>query len=439
MLWTAMLLPCAVDPPNPPDPDALQAVAVWALQFTPRVAVCDECVLMEVEASTRLFGGKRALRDRVVCEAAELGVTQVAWAPTGLAALALARAGRENGLRQPLPQILDVLPMDSLSAVRPHAVTLAQAGCRTLGDVRALPRAGLSRRFGKAVLQALDQAYGHASEAYAWQTLPETFEARLELPFRVEHAPALLHGARRLLVQMCGWLAARQAGVTTFTLHWAHDTMRSKSAGDGGSLTIGTADASRDLEHLCRLLAEHLAHVALLAPVGELTLRADQVQAQAGRNASLLPDTVEDGEALHLVLERVAARLGPEAVKRCVPREDHRLEWMNHWQPASRPVPRKPAPSSPLPQPTWLLPEPLRLSVRNHRPVYQGELQLLAGPQAIEAGWWDRDETAGHGRIVVRDYWLAESRHAGLLWIFQVRLQEGLADGPAWFLHGIFG
>ena len=131
MLWTALLLPCAVDPPNPPDPDALQAVAVWALQFTPRVAVCDECVLMEVEASTRLFGGKRALRDRVVCEAAELGVTQVAWAPTGLAALALARAGRENGLRQPLPQILDVLPMDTLSAVRPHAVTLAQAGCRT--------------------------------------------------------------------------------------------------------------------------------------------------------------------------------------------------------------------------------------------------------------------------------------------------------------------
>ena len=416
---------------------------MWALQFTPRVAVCDESVLMEVEASARLFGGKRTLRDRVVSESAELGVTQVAWAPTGLAALALARAGRENGLRLPLPQILDALPMGTLSAVRPHAVTLAQTGCRTLGDVRALPRAGLSRRFGKALLQALDQAYGHASEAYAWQTLPEQFEARLELPFRVEHAPALLQGARRLLVQMCGWLAARQAGVNRYTLLWAHDTMRSKSAGDGGSLSIGTAEASRDLEHLCRLLAEHLAHVGLLAPVGDLILRADQVQALSGRNVSLLPDTIDDGEALHLVLERVAARLGPEAVKRCVPRADHRLEWMNHWQPASRPVPRKPPPCSPLPQPTWLLNEPLRLTVRNHRPVYQGELQLLAGPQAIEAGWWDRDEAAGHGRGVVRDYWLAESRHAGLLWIFQARGQGGPAgepaDGPAWFLHGIFG
>ncbi|MGQ3053016.1 MAG: DNA polymerase Y family protein, partial [Roseateles sp.] len=119
----------------------------------------------------------------------------------------------------------------------------------------------------------------------------------------------------------------------------------------------------------------------------------------------------------------------------CRVHEDHRQEWMAHWQPVAKPVPRKPAGSSDLPQPTWALREPLKLAIRNQRPVYQGELQLLAGPQRIESGWWDRDEIAGQGRLVVRDYWLAESRHAGLLWLFQTRQD----DSVAWYLHGIFG
>lgn len=414
-------------------------MAVWALQFTPRVAISEDAVVMEVEASTRLFGGKRALRDRVVAGAAELGVQQVSWSTTSLAAHVQARCGIEDGFKRPLQDLLDGLPMECLSAVRPHATTLAQIGCRTLGDVRRLPRAGLARRFGKELRLAIDQAYGHAPEAHEWQTLPDTFCGRLELPFRVEHAPALLQGARRLLVQMCGWLSARHAGTTAFTLRWCHDAMRARDAGDGAQLTVGTADPTRDLEHLCRLLAEHLAHVHLLAPVGDLALTADNVHDQAGASGSLFPDMGETGEASgeppHLVLERLAARLGPDAVRRCVVHEDHRQEWMGHWQPAHQALPHQPAASTELPQPAWLLREPLKLAVRQHRPVYQGELQLLAGPQCIEGGWWDRDETAGDTRMQVRDYWLAQSTHAGVLWIFQAKTD----DGVGWYLHGIFG
>ena len=62
MLWAALLLPPRTDA-TPPSDDRLRGLAIWALQFTPRVAISDEAVLMEVEASTRLFGGKRALRD----------------------------------------------------------------------------------------------------------------------------------------------------------------------------------------------------------------------------------------------------------------------------------------------------------------------------------------------------------------------------------------
>ena len=432
MLWSALLLPTA--PTAPSTEAARRAVATWALQFSPRVALADGAVLMEVAASVRLFGGKRALRDRVVAESAEVGVTQVAWAPNSLAALALARAGIENGFKQALPVLLDALPMQVLSAVLPHQLTLAHIGCRTLGDVRALPRGGVGRRFDKQLLQALDQAYGAEPEAHVWVALPERFEERLELMARVEQAPALLWGARRLLLVMSGWLAARRAGVTAFTLRWAHDAMRARDAGEGGEITVRTAEPTRDTEHLCRLLAEHLARVQLLAPVGDLHLLATEVQPLVERSASLLPDTVRQGETLHLVLERLAARLGPGRVLRPVVLPDHRQEWMCRWQSAPEPLPRKPAPDTGMPQPTFVLPEPLRLLVRGNRPIYQGELQLLAGPQRVEGGWWDRVEGAGATRNVVRDYWVALSAKAGVLWIFQTRLEET----PAWYLHGHF-
>ena len=456
MLWSALLLPPPSDDTAPPieSPATLQALAIWALQFTPRVALADDAVLMEVAGSVRLFGGRRALRDTVWGEGQELGARQLAWAPNSLAALALARAGRENGLRGPLESLLDALPMTVLSAVRLHALTLAHIGCRTLGDVRALPRGGMARRFDKALLTALDQAYGLAPEVHQWVGLPETFEARLELMFRVDEAPALLVGARRLLLQMGGWLAARHSGVTAFTLHWAHDVMRSREAGEGGHLTVGTAEPTRNVEHLSRLLAEHLGKVELAAPVGDLRLTADTVQRLTEASASLLPDNaVHQGETLDLVLERLAARLGPERVLRPVLTEDHRQEWMCRWQAASLPLPRKPTNPKPggllcsdWPQPTFVLPLPLRLAMRGNRPIYQGELQLLAGPQRVEGGWWDRvvapaaapdsesDEADGSTRYVARDYWVALSALAGVLWVFQTRLDHE----PAWYLHGHF-
>ncbi|MBU6259129.1 MAG: DNA polymerase Y family protein [Burkholderiales bacterium] len=441
MLWAA-LLPDAIPGDASARTDALSGLATWCLQFTPRVAVVEAlsespAVVMEVEASVRLFGGKRRLAQRVREECAGLGVRQLSWAPTSLAAVALARSGASNGFSKPLDALLDGLPIEALAGVARHQPTLARLGCRTLGQVRALPRGGLSRRFDAELLAALDQAYGLRPEAHTWIELPEAFHAKLELMARVEMAPALLFGARRLLLQMSGWLAARHGGVTAFTLKWCHDSMRSRTAGDGGALTVRTAQPSCDIEHLTRLLAEHLAHVELQAPVGDLELLAVDVRALEQHSLSLLPEPQQAGESLVLVLERIAARLGPERVLRPVVLEDHRLEWMCHWQPAPEPRPRQPGRGIGMPQPTFVLPEPLRLATRGHRPMYQGVLQLLAGPHRVEGGWWDRTTVDGRAttRHVARDYWVALSEHAGVLWVFQTRLAD---DEAAWFLHGSF-
>jgi protein ImuB len=437
MWWSALCLPVTDDAFSPTE-SARQALAIWALQFTPRVSVLDEAVLMEVEASLRLFGGGPALRARVAAEAPALGVVRLGWSSNGLAALALARAGIEDGLDGPLPARLDPLPLEVLGALRPHRLTLAHIGCRCLGDVRALPRGGLVRRFDRALLHALDQLYGQAPEVHTWVGLPERFEQRLELMARVEQAPALLAGAQRLLLALGGWLAARQAGVTAFALRWTHDALRARAAGEGGELVVRTATPTRDTTHLARLLAEHLARVTLQAPVGELCLRALEVQPLVMASASLLPPdgTADAGgeEGLTQVLERLSVRLGTGRVLRPVLLDDHRPEAQCRWQPAAEALPRQVLPVASGPQPGFLLPKPLRLAMCGERPLFQGELQLLLGPQRIEGGWWDRDEAAGVHRNVVRDYWVAQSAQAGVLWVFQTRLEQA----PAWFLHGYF-
>lgn len=439
MLWAALLPQAESSISSQSTNDALHGAATWALQFTPRVAVIEaSAVVLEVSASTRLFGGRRRLIQRVAEEAPDLGLNAPSWAPTSLAALGLSRIGTVNGLSRPLAAVVDALPLSALAATAAHEGMLARLGCRTLADVRKLPRGGVSRRFGAPMLAALDQAYGQRPDEHPWVLLPETFHARLELMSRVDLAAAMLFGARRLLLQLCGWLAARRCGVRAYTLSWCHDAMRSKTAGDGGALTIRTAETTRDLEHLSRLLAEHLAHVTLLAPVGELQLCADYVLPMEEKSAALLPDPGQSSESLNLVLERIAARLGPDNVLRPHLAEDHRMEWMVNWQPADTRPARRPAPPPNIPQPTFALPAPLRLAAKGNRPLYQGPLTLLSGPHRVEGGWWHRlPNGAGHAeeQTAVRDYYVALSEHAGVLWIYQTRLES---EQAAWFLQGIF-
>lgn len=88
--------------------------------------------------------------------------------------------------------------------------------------------------------------------------------------------------------------------------------------GGGGGLTIRTADGTRNIEHLCRLMAENLAKIELEAPVLDRELVADDVRPLEVASDSLPPGTVNKGESLNLLLERMAAGLGPDRVLRPV-------------------------------------------------------------------------------------------------------------------------
>jgi protein ImuB len=57
-------------------------------------------------------------------------------------------------------------------------------------------------------------------------------------------------------------------------------------------------------------------------------------------------------------------------------------------------------------------------------------LQLVSGPERIEAGWWEPG-------TVTRDYFIVADTTGALLWVFRERPVNG-ADA-AWYLHGLFG
>lgn len=449
MLWCS-LIPLAPEGSTPETHTwAQRLLGWWALRFSPRVVLLDEAVLVEVSGSLRLFGGAEALRQRLLDGAPAPGCPRLAWAPTSLAALALLRHEAEGDIDEApatmdaLAERLSPLPVHTLSAALPHLETLSQLGCHTLGQLRRLPRGGLARRFGAPMLDALDQAHGLRPDTVPpWLTMPEIFDERLELPFRVDSTQAVLQAAGHLLHRLQDWLTLRHAGVLAVVLRWRHD-MASRQAGPGEELEVRTAQPVRQVDHLARLLAEHLALVKLKAPVGELSLHASEIERLPGQALSLLPDALPSGEALRHTLEKLSVRLGAERVLRPIALADHRPGHMQAWVPCTQPAstlgtgPSAPPPQA-MPLPAWILESPQALTVRGHQPQHHGPLSLLAGPQRIEGGWWDQAHADGSQ---ARDYFIASSPAAGLLWIYKERVPMA-AEGSTtahWYLHGVYG
>lgn len=433
--------------------DPHTALAWWALQFTPLVARVEDALVLEVSASERLFGGRAALLDLIFKPNQPVAPVEYAQGATSL--VALARLWSANSALA-----VDALPLPTLAAARPHLPTLARLGLQNWGQLRALPRGALVRRFGAGLVEALDRAYGQRPELYPWLTVPEVFEARLELAAQVETAPALMFGARRLLAQLLVWLRLRQRGVLALELLWELDARRANArhvdahhhSGSQGRLVLRTAQATQDMMHLQRLLAEQLARVTLPAPVLYLRLRSLQTQPLSGETFSLLPDEQRRGDSLHQMLERLGARLGPQQVLCVHPQADHRPERMQQWHPWSAAEEKTFAIKSGAacalntgatglkhPEysdasalyPSWLLAAPLKLGVQQGCPQYQGPLTLLAGPQRVESGWLE-----GDAACALRDYFVARSVQAGLVWIYRDRL-GGPGHGD-WYLHGLF-
>lgn len=420
----------------------VERLALALARFTPHVVLQPDGVLLEVASSLRLFGGARALWRAVHDTARAAGVASLrsAAAPTATAASLLARVEPPTPAlrRQPLAQRLDALPLPAVIAawgLEPRLSELLQGiGCRTLGDLRMLPRSGLQRRGASALLEASARAHGEAPDPQPWYEPLQRFELGLELLHRADDAAMLVFATQRLVQPLAGWLAQQWLAAARLSLRLRHETSLRHAQPDS-VLTLALGDPTRDAAQLMLLLRERLQRTTLPAPVYALVLTLDQAVDHTGRAAPLWRErggsSHEDARAL---FDRLAARLGVERVLRPVLAADHRPEQAMRLEPLTREPPRAPPntpPSTPPPRPAWLLPEATRLPEEpaSGRPLYQGAPLALAGrAERIEAGWFD-------GAPIARDYHWALTRDQRWLWVYR----ERRGAHAQWFLHGLWG
>lgn len=492
--------------------DAWQGLALALMQYTPQVALLDwarasrqaggktpdqtsmpmqgqawgrageqidaPIIIADVSASLRLFGGIRALRQRIRATLAASGMTaRLSLAPTGTAAALLARAGgitvlhpmcmTEDNMRRPsgtrrvprtLDRILGQLPLPVLPEAQAHVESLNGLGCLTLDDLRRLPRAGVKRRCGEAVVEALDRALGLAEEGFEWLPTPEQFDQQVALPDRADDTGMILAGATTLIGRLTGWLAVRQWAVTRFTLLLEHE--RGREARPPTSVEIALAEPAWHDSHLLRLVRERLAKTVLDAHVIVVRLHATAVEPAKPSSTSLFPEPGGSPADHRRLIELLQARLGIDNVLQCQVREDHRPELANHWGRNEGGLPAAEARAHRAggaggahgargvrgigdaalsivkagslsdtararmaqltPRPAWLLDTPLPLLTRRHRPFYGSALRLVSPGERIESGWWD-------DAVVTRDYFVAQADDHTCYWIFRERLGKKVA------------
>ena len=228
-----------------------------------------------------------------------------------------------------------------------------------------------------------------------------------------------------------------------FTLVLHHDR-RTRDALEPTAIVIALSTPSSDLSRLGTLVRERLSNHALKAPVLELSLEAPAIVVAQEINGSLFAAREQTFETLARLLEKLTVRLGPEAMVRLERAPDLRPE--RAWRAVRgdvldegavvAPTTRARAPKGALqsgthaamkgrsairraesagsgaspqlapmfrcgPRPVWLLSQPQQLEMRAHRPIFEAlPLRLVAGPERIEAGWWNN--ALAHARLFHR-------------------------------------
>lgn len=401
----------------PANPDALarwrRFLGDWAWRYSSQVSLGHtDAVLLEAGHSFGAIGAWPVFERRLRADLVELGFRhRIALAPTASAARVL--AGHCDGLAVMQPQVavqaLAQVPLALARLPEDARARLLHVGLRTLGQVFALPRAALARRFGLECVEHLDRMRGHAPEALPLHQPAAHFDLRIEFGHELLHSEALLFPLRRLLGDLATCLACRDRGVQRFRILIDHDDHPDTE------VSVGLLAPERDPARLFELSKLRLEQTTLPAPALGLRVLAEELPPYVPDGRDLLDARSRQQMDWPALCERLRARLGDAAVHGLAPVSDHRPE--RAWR-SSVQAPRQPYVTDSPPRPTWLLTQPL--------PLRDAAPRIIAGPERIESGWWD-------GMDVRRDYYLLETSSGQLAWAFSAPGEQG-----PFMLHGWF-
>jgi protein ImuB len=451
---------------------ALAELCLWATRFSPLAGVepvgphapYAQTLLLDIAGCEGVFGGEEKLLALALDGLRRQGFkVRAAIAPTLGAAWALSHYGPTTALApsdpEPLKALLAPLPLAGLRLPPEVLDDFRPLGLNRIGDILRQPRAALPSRFGKELIERLDQAFNTVPEALAPQRTPPEFRVARAFEYPVCDSGVLHKILEQLVERLAGDLKKAQRGARQIECWLYHDLTQPVCA------EIALHRSSHSRRHLWQLLRARLEDV-LRAPAGRgtklrrkktisaarkgLAIEVDErIEAVAlnvtasepvadlqlplfARNKDAAGSSAEAGGELNLLLDRLVTRLGASAVCR-VQLEDDRLPERSYRlltleQHAGMKTEPRPAREFP-PRPLRVLPQPISLWVDWPRAVAfdgaQHAIRNVSGPERIESGWWRACDQC-------RDYYVVAVDGGARYWVFQDLLDQ------RWFLHGTF-
>ena len=442
------------------DARALSGLADWCGRYSPWVAIDGQGngqnesyghgICLDVTGCAHLFGGEGAMLDDLSRRLAAFSIqARIAIADSLGGAWAVSRYGGNKVMIIPsggTRAALERLPVAALRLSGDASHGLSRLGLGRIGELWSLPRGALIARFGREVTYRLDQALGRADEPLSPRPVKTSFWSRMAFPEPIGHRDHIAKATAQLVEDLCAVLAGEERGAREIELrlYLADGTVQ--------RIQAGLNRASREPDHLLRLLAEHL-------PSLEAQFGADLMVLMAGHSDHLpagqrnIDNTDLPVEELAPLLDRLGNRLGTGNVACFVPVQSHLPEL------AARLVPPMQAESDAqcggqwrhiARRPVYLLPRPERVEavaeVPDGPPVlfrWRGIAHRVRrgdGPERIAPEWWHKMQVDAAGLAQeTRDYYRIEDSRGQRYWLFRRGLYDGTeAQTPEWFLHGFF-
>jgi protein ImuB len=417
--------------------------------------------------STSIFDGETILASRLAGVIASLGHTcSVAIADGPRVAAMLARAAAESAALTDLAEPIVVRPSDNAQAIAALSVTslplsaedvrwLAKIGVRTIGEMRALPRAGLGARLGVCARDVLSLVDGDDRAPLASYVPPEVPEEEAELEYGIEGTQALTFVAKTLTDRLAVRLQGRAVAAARVELELHLDAaMLRESAAVTRPPTVAVNDVDRPEPRGARIYTEIVAldlpaplstasdllaalrpkieRLVLGAPVLGARLRAPVLVHKRAAALSLFEPQPKAERALPRLVAELVSDLGREAVSTLVlgdswvPEDRSRLVAFGSAKDAQSSKKRKRRMLSSVPEPTRLLAEPRVVSRAQREGIRI--TRHLSRVSAIE--WW-KEVPSSSPRESAVDYVQAWTDD-GAAWI-EIERATGTMRIRGWF------
>jgi protein ImuB len=396
---------------------ALLKLAETGYNFTPTVSLEQpNSLLLEVEGSAHLFGGTTLVRNRARQTFKEAGITTVvSLAPTPVAALWLAYARQDISVTrtEDIRSALGRLPVQAVFDSADLLDSFDRLGVKYLVDLFRLPREGLTRRFGKDFLKALDRATGDQPDPRMTWARPKQLKLFRELPGELIQMTHLEPYIENMITELVKELRRHDAGVDRIKILFKHFQQPATT------VTIGSTGPHRDEERWKLLIQNRLTNQVLVAPALEVLLISSRFKRYTAQSQDLLGLSKAFSEGMEQLVDLLRARLGRTAIFGMTTTPDARPE--HAW--------RVVEPGEELKQlqraktrPVYILPVPVLLGDRLR---YRGAtLKIVKGPERIEGNWLTKESWT-------RDYYNVVSSRGEKLWVFHQQKR--------WYVHGHFG